>query len=337
MLSKTWRLMVAVLVFGTLLLFAMSSISFAETITLKASASSSVQIRAFSSGGKTRYEIQLGGGNDQPPHDTVLTGKASILIGEKTYSGYYSISTAPAAQLRMIKTTAGTKPGTYDVYSFLGRYDVLAFKFAPTDSFRDPWLTGAITMVSATQQVPSQNGGGQNGNGQNGDGQNGQTGNGQNKGNYPPVLLAGSMTAPTGGSLAGSFGRGEIQLMLNVGGNQRLLDLTPQNTHSGMSLESGTLTVRYEPKRTSADPERTTKETSQSEPAKQEPSQREAVQRVAATNEATATAKLKLAKLYHDEAKYGLAQKKCAEIIDQFPQTKAAQEALRLLEKIKEK
>lgn len=252
MLSTTWRLMMAALVFGSVLLFPVSNISFAETIQLQTSARNGVQIKAFSSGGKTVYEIQIGGGNDQPPHDTVLTGKASLVIGEKTYSGYYSLATAPATQLRMVKTTAATKSEPSDVYNFVAGHAVLAFKFAPTDSFKDLWLTGAITTVSATQQVPSQKGGSQNGNGQNGDGQNGQTGDGKNGGNYPPVVLTGSMTAPTGGLLASSIGGGEIQLSLNVGGNQRLYDLTPQNTHSGMTLESGTLTVR--PTKKSASP-----------------------------------------------------------------------------------
>lgn len=328
-----------------LLLLGMSSISSAETITLKATATNTVQIKAFNSGGKTTYEIQLGGGNDQPPHDTVLTGKASVVIGAKTYSGYYSLSTAPAAQLRMISTAAGTPAGKHDVYSFVAGHAVLAFKFAPTDSLRDPWLIAEVTSVSATQQVPSQNNGndkngnggagkGQNGNGQNGDGDNG---NGQGGNEHPPIAITGSMTAAMGGSLAASFAKADIQLTLKVGGNQRLLDLTPQNTHSGMSLQSGTLTGRYDPKQTPAVPERTTKEPSQVELAEQERSQREASERLAAKNEATAVAKLKLAKLYHDEAKYGLAQMKCAEIIDQFPQTKSAEEARRLLEKIKPK
>jgi hypothetical protein len=231
-----------------LLLFAASS-SFAETIALTASASNSVQIKALNSGGKTVYEIQLGGGNDQPPHDTVLTGKASVVIGDRTYSGYYSLATAPTAQLRMMNT-AGAQPGKGDVYSFVSGYDVLAFKFAATDSFRNPWLTATISNLSATQQLPGQKGKGngqaakgQTGDGNNGDGQNGQAGD-----NHPPIVLAGALTAPMG-PLAGSFTKGEVQLTLRVGGNQRLLELTPKNTHSGMSLESGTLTVRYDPKK----------------------------------------------------------------------------------------
>jgi hypothetical protein len=251
MFSTTTRVAQALL----LLLSGMSSMSFAETITLKATAVNSVQIQAFKSGEKTVHEIQLGGGSDQPPHDTMLTGKASVVIGEKTYVGDYRLSTAPAAQLRMINATAGTRPGTSDRYRFVAGHAVLAFQFAATDSFRDPWLTGTITIVSATQQVPGpnakrqdrdgqKNGDGQNGNGQAGDGQNGDNGN-----EHPPILLAGSITGPLGGSLGAShYASSDIQLMLRVGGNQRLLDLTARNTHSGMSLGSGMLTARFDPK-----------------------------------------------------------------------------------------
>jgi hypothetical protein len=250
MFSTTTRVAQSLL----LLLSGMSSMSFAETISLKATAINSVQTQAFKSGGKTVYEIQLGGGSDQPPHDTMLSGKASVVIGEKTYSGYYRLSTVPAAQLRMINTTAGTRPGTSDRYRFVAGHAVLALQFAATESFRDPWLTGTIAIVSATQQVPDprakreggdgQNGNGQNGNGQAGDGQNGGKGN-----EYPPILLAGWMTGPLGGSLGASdLAGGDIQLTLKVGGNQRLIDLAPKNTHSGMSLGSGTLTLRLGPK-----------------------------------------------------------------------------------------
>lgn len=220
------------------LLSGVSCLSFAGTITLQASANNSIQIQALKgTGGKTLWEVQFGGGSDQPPHNTVITGKASTEIGGKTCSGYYRLSTAPHGQLRMLSKSKGTKPGAEDAYTFLAGHHVLEFKFAATLTFNDPWLVAEITNASATQQVPSQGNGDQ----------------------HPPILLIGSMSAPTAGSLAGSFGRGDSKLMLNIGGNQRLLDLKPTNSHSGMSLKSGTLVIPDVS-------ERTKKEKSQREP-----------------------------------------------------------------------
>lgn len=214
------------------LILGMNSLGFAGTITLQASASNTVQIKAFKGKeGTTGWEIQLGGGSDQPPRNTLITGKASMVIGGKTYSGYYRLSTATDAQLRLNSKTKATKSGTEDGYTFLAGHNVLEFKFAATLTFNDPWLVAEITNASATQQVPSQGNGDQ----------------------HPPILLVGSITAPTAGSLAGSFGRGDNKLTLSMGGNQRLLDLKPTNSYSGMSLKSGSLTMQDVPERTTKD------------------------------------------------------------------------------------
>jgi hypothetical protein len=217
------RVMLATL----LLIVGMTSISLAGTITLQAAASNSTQIKAIAGPqGKLVWEIQLGGGADQPPHDTMITGKATAVIGGKAYSGYYRLSTASDAQLRMINKTKGAKPGMEDVYTFLDRHNVLEFKFAAALSFNDPWLTARISNAYATQQVPSQENGDQ----------------------HPPIVLFGSMTAPAG-SLAGSFSSCDSKLVLNVGGNQRLLDLKPTNSYSGMNLKTGAMTVPDKSKR----------------------------------------------------------------------------------------
>lgn len=188
------------------------------SIILGASANNSVQIKALNQAKITVWEIQLGGGSNQPPSHTHITGQASTEVGGTTYAGYYRLSTEPTAQLQMKRKAAGTKPGVdKDEYSFLTGHDLLTFEFAPTSTFANPWLTGPITIVSATQQVPSED---------NGD-------------EHPPISLSGKISAPTGGSLAQSFGSGDSQLSLNVGGNQRLAELQLGNTLSGMHLDKG--------------------------------------------------------------------------------------------------
>jgi len=198
----------------------------AERIKLEASPSNSVQIKALNQQGATVWEIQLGGGSNQPPSDTWLTGQASTAIDGKKYSGYFRLSTDPKRQLQMKIKTAGKER---DEWSFLPGYDVLNFEFAPTSSFTNPWLAGQLTVVTATQQVPGQNSNNQQGSTQN------------NDKTHPPILLSGKTSTPTGGSLAKLFEDGESRLTLHVGGNQRLSVLTKGNTLSGMNLESGSL------------------------------------------------------------------------------------------------
>ena len=232
-----------------LFLFEMSNFCFAEPIMLGSSAGNSVQIKALKRRGKTVFEIQLGGGSNQPPANTRITGKASAVFGRKKYSGYYRLSTGPARQLQMKLKTADNGN---DMYSFITGYDVLSFEFAPTSSFTNSWLTGQITNVSATQRAASngnQNNGNQNnGNQNNGNKNNGNKNNGnKNNGNqHPPISLIGKISAPRGGSLARLFGSGRIRLVLNIGGNQRLSVVTPGNSLSGMKLEHGSY---YSPKR----------------------------------------------------------------------------------------
>jgi hypothetical protein len=194
-----------------------------KSIILAASPVNSVQIKAIPQGRATVLEIQLGGGSNQPPSNTHITGQASTVVGEITYSGYYRLSTEPAAQLHMKIKASGKKPRVdRDEYSFLTGHDVLKFEFAPTTTFVNPWLTGQITLASATQQLPGED---------NGD-------------EHPPILLTGTVSTPTGGSLASDFGSGDSLLTLNVGGNQRLAPLELGNTLSGMNLDKGS---RYSP------------------------------------------------------------------------------------------
>jgi len=198
----------------------------AERIILKASARNSVQIKALDKQGTTVWELQLGGGSNQPPSETSLTGQASTVIDGKEYSGYFRLSTDSKHQLQMKLRTAGK---AHDEYSFLAGFDLLSFEFAPTSSFTNPWLAGQLTVSTATQQMPSQNNRNQQGSSE------------DNGSNHPPILLAGKASAPTGGSLAKLFEGGESRLTLHVGGNQRLSALTKGNTLSGMNLESGSL------------------------------------------------------------------------------------------------
>lgn len=189
-----------------------------DPILLEATPTNSIQIKAVKQTQTTVFEIQLGGGSNQPPSDTQVTGKAATTVGGIKYSGYYRLSTEPKAQLRMKVKAAGKKPGVdKDEYIFLPGHDVLKFEFAPTSTFANAWLTGQITNVSATQQVPSQDNGNE----------------------HPPILLSGKSSAPTGGSLAKDFGSGNSLLTLNVGGNQRLADLQSGDTLSGMKVQKG--------------------------------------------------------------------------------------------------
>jgi hypothetical protein len=189
-----------------------------ETILLDASAEDSIQIKAFKKEGAVVWEIQLGEGSNEPPANTKITGKASTVIDGAMHTGYYRLSTEPTAQLRMRLKSAGKAPSVgKDEYVFVSGHDALKFEFAPTSSFATPWLTGSITNVAATQQVPSEDNGNQ----------------------HPPIVLTGTIGAPTGGSLAATIGGGSSQLALNVGGNQGLSKLEAGNTHSGMRLEKG--------------------------------------------------------------------------------------------------
>ncbi len=192
-----------------------------DLILLEETPTNSIQIKALKQGQATVFEIQLGGGSNQPPSNTQVTGKATATVGEKKYAGYFRLATEAKMQLRMKLVAAGKKPGVdKDQYSFLFGYDVLKFEFASTSTFANPWLTGQITNVTATQQVPNQDNGNE----------------------HPPVLLSGKISAPTGGSLAKEFGSGDTLLTLNVGGNQRLADLELGNTLSGMKLQQGKYT-----------------------------------------------------------------------------------------------
>jgi len=195
------------------------SVSRASMIDLGASASQSVQILALPA--KT-FEIQLGGGNNQPPSDTFITGTAILDIGGNIFSGFYRLSTDPLHQLQMVNTVAG---GTIDQYSFLAGHNILNFVFAPTLGFNTPYLVGDFILGWATQQVPG------------------------NSGNlHPSILLFGTMGSPTSGSLANQVPPGGLsQFVLDVGGNQRLLDLTPGNSFSGMSLQNGAIAIVPEP------------------------------------------------------------------------------------------
>ena len=121
---------------------------FGETVELGATPVNTVQIKALKIRQSRMFEIQLGGGSNQPPANTRLLGKASMVVGNDTYAGHYRISTDPTRQLRMaLRSTDREK----DEYRFMSGYDVLYFEFAPTVSFARPWLTGKITSISATQ------------------------------------------------------------------------------------------------------------------------------------------------------------------------------------------
>lgn len=54
----------------TLLACLMSNVGFAEPIVLESSAVNTVQIKAIEQRGTKSFEIQLGGGSNQPPADT---------------------------------------------------------------------------------------------------------------------------------------------------------------------------------------------------------------------------------------------------------------------------
>jgi len=192
-----------------------SNLASAATITLGQSPASSVQIQALNISGQTVYEIQLGGGSNQPPSNTFVTGAASTTIGSTTYNGFYRLSTTPSLQLRMVNTVVGVANGADDEYDFLTGRDTLKLEFAQTTTFASPWLVADIINVYATQDVPP------NGN------------------QHPPIYLFGNMGAPSGGSLASSFAGGGSQIRINIGGNQRLLDLTPPNSYSGLRIEDG--------------------------------------------------------------------------------------------------
>jgi hypothetical protein len=199
-----------------------------ESIVLGKSANNSVQVKAISQAGKMVWEIQLGGGSNQPPSNTNITGPAFIVLGGTKYSGHYRLSTNPATQLRMKIKTIGKTPGVdNDVYNFVAGHAVLNFEFAPTSSFANPWLTGQIANVSATQLVLNEDNGNE----------------------HPPILITGKIGVPTGGSLATFFAGGSSMLVLDVGGNQMLSKLQAGNTLSGMKLKEGS---KYSPTHNSA-------------------------------------------------------------------------------------
>jgi hypothetical protein len=191
-----------------------AGVSQGDSITLHASLSNTVQILALSTQG--RYEIQLGGGNDQPAHDTFISGTAALLIGASSQNVFYKLSTDPMKQLEIQNTTKG---GVKDTYGFVSGFDVLNFTFSSDAGFLNPLLIGAINHISATQNVPL------NGN------------------DHPGIFLSGNFGAPTGGSLASKYAAGTSNLVLNVGGNQRLIDLTPGNSFSGMNLNNGSVNL----------------------------------------------------------------------------------------------
>ncbi len=199
----------------------------------------SVQIKAVKGPDlKTAWEIQLGGGSNQPPANTRLTGRASIIVDGKTLSGYFTLATEPAAQLRMIHMASGQK----DTYEFLPGRKTLKFFLAENSSLKDPWVTAEITCTRAYQDAIKKNNRKHPGADQanqnhqiNHDNQDNQN----NQDSHAPIVLIGSLGKQTGGSLANRFAQGVIKLTLNVGGNQRLYDADLGNTHSGMKLQEG--------------------------------------------------------------------------------------------------
>jgi hypothetical protein len=107
----------------------------------------------------------------------------------------------------------GTKPP--DWYNFVDNHKNLTLAF--TDLLDTPWLTMTIENLHATQEVPA-------------DGDS-----------HPPILIHGSFDSPDG-TLKKYFDAGSNDLILSVGGNQRLSLLGPGDSVSGMNLDKGTLT-----------------------------------------------------------------------------------------------
>ena len=205
------------------------NVGLASPITLGASLDGSVQIKALAA---SLWEIQLGGcWNQGLPASTKcqITGAANAVIGGTSYSGFYSLSTLLLNQLQMRTTALGSRPGDSDRYAFVSpNHDKLTFKFGSDLSFANPWLNATITNVSATQKVPCTN-----------CAQNDPL-------LYPSLFILGNIGVPTG-TLASFFPGGADELTLDLGGNQRISDLKPPNSYSGMKLQGGTITPVPEP------------------------------------------------------------------------------------------